>query len=49
MRVRAAVLERIGADRPYATTRPLTVEEVNEAMDALFAGEVVRQIVRPGL
>ena len=49
MITRAAVLDEIGCERPYAETRPLTIEEsgLNGALDALAAGEVVRQIVAP--
>jgi alcohol dehydrogenase len=37
---------RLPVERLRARSLPL--EEINEAMDALAGGEVVRQIVRPG-
>jgi len=43
VKVRAAVLERVGADRPYAASRPLGVEEVD--LDEPEAGELLVRLV----
>ena len=47
MKTRAAVLWNIGAPRPYATSRPLTVEEVE--LDGPQAGEVLLTVKAAGL
>lgn len=47
MKTRAAVLWTIGAGRPYAESRPLTVEEVE--LDGPQAGEVLLAVQAAGL
>ncbi len=47
MRIRAAVLESMGAPRPYATSRPLRVQEVE--LDGPGPGEVLVRIAAAGL
>ncbi|MFP5219267.1 MAG: alcohol dehydrogenase catalytic domain-containing protein [Actinomycetes bacterium] len=47
MRIRGAVLEEIGRARPYATSRPLTVGEVD--LDPPGAGEVLLRLDAAGL
>jgi alcohol dehydrogenase len=42
MKVKAAVLQRIGAPAPYAESRPLAVAEVE--LDSPGAGEVLVRI-----
>ena len=39
MKIRAAVLERLGAERPYATWRPLSIDEVE--LDGPAWGELL--------
>jgi alcohol dehydrogenase len=47
MRVKAAILETMGAPAPYAKSRPLTIREVE--LDSPGAGEVLVQIKAAGL
>jgi alcohol dehydrogenase len=47
MRTRAAVLNAIGSAQPYATSRPISIEELE--FDAPGPGEVVVRIVSAGL
>ena len=47
MKIRAAVLNRMGATPPYAVSRPLTIEEVDLAPPG--PGEVLIQVVAAGL
>lgn len=47
MRMKAAVLRRIGADRPYAETQPISIEEVE--LDPPGVGEVLVRIGGGGL
>lgn len=47
MRIRAAVLETMGAPPPYATSRPLRVQEVD--LDPPGPGEVLVRIAAAGL
>src|SRR3546814_14090050 len=47
MKMRAAVLRTIAPDRPYARTRPISVEEVE--LQAPQAGEVMVKIAGAGL
>lgn len=47
MKIRAAVLERIGVERPYAETRPLTIDEVD--LDGPGPGEVLVKVAVAGL
>lgn len=47
MKVRAAVLDAMGKDRPYRDTRPLTVEELD--LDPPGDGEVLIEIKAAGL
>src|SRR5215204_1353939 len=47
MKIRAAVLNAIGAKPPFAETRPLTIEEVDLAAPA--HGEVLVKIAAAGL
>ena len=47
MRIRAAVLETIGAGAPYAKSQPLTIREVE--LDAPGSGEVLIRIRAAGL
>jgi alcohol dehydrogenase len=47
MRVRAAILNEVGAKRPYATSRPLTVDEIELAPPG--PGEIRVRIVAAGL
>lgn len=47
MRIRAAVLHEIGRSRPYAESRPLTVEELE--LEPPGAGEVLVEIKAAGL
>jgi len=44
---RAAVLERVGADRPYAASRPLSIEDVE--LDEPEAGELLVRIEAAGV
>jgi alcohol dehydrogenase len=47
MKIRAAILEEIGREPPYATTRPLTIDEVELALPG--RGEVLVKIAAAGL
>src|SRR3712207_9570600 len=47
MMIRAAVLSAMGAERPYATSRPLVIEEVE--LDPPGPGEVLVKIAAAGL
>ena len=47
MKIRAAVLDTMGMDRPYKDTRPLTIEEVD--LDPPGDGEVLVEIKASGL
>ncbi|RZM01150.1 MAG: alcohol dehydrogenase [Variovorax sp.] len=47
MKIRAAVLNRMGAEPPYAVSLPLTIEEVDLAPPG--PGEVLIQVVAAGL
>ncbi len=47
MKIRAAILDRLGAERPYATSRPLSVEEIT--LDPPGEGEVLVRIGAAGL
>lgn len=47
MRIRAAVLDSIGAEQPYATSRPLSIEELE--LDGPGRGEVLVRIKAAGL
>ena len=47
MKIRAAILEEIGREPPYATTRPLTIDEVELALPG--RGEVLVKISAAGL
>ena len=47
MRIRAAVLERMGADLPYAQSRPLAVQELE--LDPPGPGEVLVRVRAAGL
>ncbi len=47
MKIRAAVLDRMGVAAPYAKTRPISVESVE--LDAPGAGEVLVKIAAAGL
>lgn len=47
MKCRAAVLNQMGASRPYADSRPISIEEVE--LDAPAAGEVLVKIAGAGL
>ncbi len=47
MKTRAAVLDRMGVDRPYATSRPLTVRTVT--LDPPGHGEVLIKVAAAGL
>ena len=47
MKIRAAILEEIGREPPYATTRPLTIDEVELALPG--RGEVLLKIAAAGL
>lgn len=47
MRVRAAVLEAMGGERPYAASKPLRVQEVD--LDGPGPGEALVRIVAAGL
>ena len=47
MKVRAAVLDRMGSAAPFARSRPLTVEEVD--LDGPSRGEVLVRILAAGL
>ncbi|MDX1608986.1 MAG: zinc-dependent alcohol dehydrogenase family protein [Halofilum sp. (in: g-proteobacteria)] len=47
MRIRAAVLEAMGAERPYARSRPLRIEELT--LDPPGAGEVLVAVRAAGL
>ena len=47
MQIKAAVLNRIGAEGPYATTKPLTITDVE--LDGPGAGEVLIKVVAAGL
>jgi alcohol dehydrogenase len=47
MKIRAAILEEIGREPPYATSRPLTIDEVELAPPG--RGEVVVKIAAAGL
>ena len=47
MKIRAAVLRTMGAARPYAESRPLSIEEVE--LDPPGAGEVLVRIAAAGL
>jgi alcohol dehydrogenase len=47
MKIKAAVLERIGAPAPYAQSRPLVVAEVE--LEPPGAGEVLVRIEAAGL
>jgi alcohol dehydrogenase len=47
MKIRAAVLSAMGAERPYAKSKPLTVEEVE--LDPPGPGEVLVKIAAAGL
>ncbi|HVX42526.1 MAG TPA: alcohol dehydrogenase catalytic domain-containing protein, partial [Mycobacteriales bacterium] len=44
---RAAILENIGAERPYSRTRPLTVTDIELAEPG--PGELLVRIVRAGI
>ncbi|MGA2313730.1 MAG: hypothetical protein ABSF87_15390 [Xanthobacteraceae bacterium] len=46
MKIRAAILEEIGREPPYATTRPLTIDEVELALPG--RGEVLVKISAAG-
>jgi alcohol dehydrogenase len=47
MKIRAAVLNKMGAERPYATSRPLTIEEIE--LEPPGQGEVLVRIGAAGL
>jgi len=47
MKTRAAILERMGADRPYAVSTPLVIREVD--LDPPGRGEVLVRIAAAGL
>lgn len=47
MKIRAAVLRQMGAEKPYAVSKPLTIEEVE--LDPPGAGEVLVKIAAAGL
>src|SRR5215203_4199682 len=47
MKIRAAVLSAMGAERPYAQSKPLTIEEVE--LDPPGPGEVLVKIAAAGL
>src|SRR3712207_9399384 len=47
MMIRAAVLSAMGAERPYATSRPLVIEEFE--LDPPGPGEVLVKIAAPVL
>ena len=47
MRIRAAVLERVGATQPYATSRPLSIEDVQ--LDDPGPGELLVRIEAAGV
>jgi alcohol dehydrogenase len=47
MKIRAAVLDRMGLDRPYATTKPLTIAEIE--LDPPGPGEVLVKVAAAGL
>jgi alcohol dehydrogenase len=47
MKIRAAVLSAMGAERPYAKSKPLTIEEVE--LDPPGPGEVLVKIAAAGL
>lgn len=47
MRIQGAVLEEIGRERPYASTRPITVSELE--LDAPADGEILVRIEAAGL
>jgi alcohol dehydrogenase len=47
MKIKAAVLSEMGAGRPYADTRPLSIEEL--VLDPPGAGEVLVKIAAAGL
>ena len=47
MRIKAAVLGKMGAEPPYAETRPLAIEELE--LDPPGPGEVLVRIVAAGL
>ncbi|HET9242490.1 MAG TPA: zinc-binding dehydrogenase [Gaiella sp.] len=47
MRIRAAVLERVGATQPYATSRPLSIEDVQ--LDDPVRGELLVRIEAAGV
>ncbi len=47
MKIRAAVLSEMGAERPYAKSKPLTVEEID--LDPPGPGEVLVKIAAAGL
>ncbi len=47
MKTKAAVLERIGAERPYETTRPLVISELD--LEGPGPGEVLVKIAAAGL
>ena len=46
MRIKAAVLERIGA--PARRRAPARFDQLNEAFDRLAGGHTVRQLLLPG-
>ncbi len=47
MKIRAAVLDEMGLNRPYATTKPLTIAEIE--LDPPGPGEVLVKIAAAGL
>ncbi len=47
MRIRAAVLDRMGAEHPYATSRPLAIADVE--LDGPGPGEVLIKVAAAGL
>ena len=47
MKIRAAVLSAMGAERPYAKSKPLTIEEIE--LDPPGPGEVLVKIAAAGL
>ena len=47
MKIRAAVLDRMGLDRPYATSKPLSVAEIE--LDPPGPGEVLVKVAAAGL
>lgn len=49
MKIRAAVLQAIGAQAPYAQSRPLRVQEVEVELDPPGPGEVLVRIGAAGL